>query len=326
MASHFKELPGIDSIYFSPRPQEFVKIWTSPVVGFDNQWEMWVNKDSTIAISVRGSVVTPVSWMANFHAGMTSSEGVYNFGKSYSYKICNDTTASVHVGWLGSMLCLSESILQKVDSCYSLGYKDYILTGHSQGGAITFLLTSYLRQLQIDGNIPDDIRFKTYCSASPKVGDYAFACRYDYMTQGGWAFNVVNADDWVPETPLSVQTIDDFRETNPFDRIDQMTDTLKFTDRFKINFLFKTLGKPGYRNENKLQKYLGNVLGTMLSDLKPEYVMPPLRDCASYTRCGSTIILMPDKDYHDKHPKNSDDIFEHHMFKAYWELAVRYKE
>jgi hypothetical protein len=326
MASHFKELPGIDSMYFSPKPTTFTKRWISPVVGFDNQWELWENRDSILAISIRGSVTTPVSWMGNFHAGMVASNGKYTLGKEYDYSLCNNTDASVHAGWLGGMLSLSESILNKIDSCHALGYRDFILTGHSQGGAITYLLTAYLRELQNTQKIPSDITFKTYCSAAPKPGDYAFACMYEYMTRGGWAYNVVNADDWVPETPLSVQTINDFRKTNPFNRIDQLTDTLRFADKFKIKFLFNTLGKPGFKTEDKLQKYLGNVLGSMLKDLKPEYVIPSFRDCANYARCGHTIILMPDKEYHQKHPKDAKDMFEHHMFLAYWELANKYNE
>lgn len=326
MASHFKELPGIDSSYLAPKPEKFNKIWSSPVVGFDNQWELWENKDSVLAISIRGSVTTPTSWMSNFHAGMTSSSGHYTLNKEYSYSLCDDTTASVHVGWLGGMLALSESILHKIDSCHNNGYKDFILTGHSQGGAITFLLTSYLRQVQKANKLPNDITFKTYCSAAPKPGDYTFACIYEYMTRGGWAYNVVNADDWVPETPLSVQTIKDFRETNPFDRIDVMTDTLKGMDKMKIKLLFKLLGKPGFKTENTIRKYLGETLGSMLHDIKPSYIVPQLRECANYSRCGQTIILMPDEEYHKRHPKYAEDMFEHHMFNAYWELTEKYDE
>lgn len=326
MASHFKDFPGIDSIYFTPKPQQFERQWISPVVGFDNQWELWQSKDSILAISIRGSIVTPVSWMGNFHAGMVPATGHYTLGKRFEYTLCNDSEAYVHAGWLGGMLCLSESIIHKIDSCHKEGYNDFIITGHSQGGAIATLLTAYLRHRQANGLLSSKIRFKTYCSAAPKAGDYVFACHYEHMTRGGWAYNVVNADDWVAETPLSVQTIDDFRTTNPFDRVDELTDTLKFSDRFKIKFLFKTLGIPGFKNEKKLQKYLGNVLGSMLKELRPEYVLPNFKDCANYARCGHTIILMPDDEYHTRHPKNAKDIFEHHMFKAYWELANKYSE
>ncbi len=88
--------------------------------------------------------------------------------------------------------------------------------GHSQGGAIAYLLTAHFYNLQQQGKLPADIRFKTYCSAAPKPGNLYFAYDYETTTRGGWACNVVNAADWVPETPFSVQTVSDFNTTNPF--------------------------------------------------------------------------------------------------------------
>jgi len=48
------------------------------------------------------------------------------------------------VGWLLSTAYLSKDILPKIDSMYKSGIKDFILMGHSQGGAINFLLTAHL--------------------------------------------------------------------------------------------------------------------------------------------------------------------------------------
>jgi hypothetical protein len=74
----------------------------------------------------------------------------------------------VHVGWLLALAYLAPTITQKIDEYSKQGIKDFIIMGHSQGAAISFLTTSYLYYLQKDGKIPADIRFKTYCSAAPK--------------------------------------------------------------------------------------------------------------------------------------------------------------
>ncbi len=325
MASHFAAPVVDDSSYLTPKkPERFQRRYSSPVVGFDNLWELWESSDSTLAVSVRGSVVTAKSWMANFHAAMVPAQGEVVLGKTYNYNVCADTLASVHVGWLVAMLSLSEDIEHKLDSCYLAGFRNVILTGHSQGGAITFLLTSHLRLRQQQGKLPADLVFKTYCSAAPKPADYNFAVSYEHLTRGGWAYNVVNADDWVPEVPLSVQRIVDFRPTNPFTHLAELTADMGAVDRFKVKFLFRQLAGPLKKSEKRLRKYLGKTLGKMLADEAPDYTAPTFAQNANYARCGQTIILFPDANYHEVHPLEATDAFEHHMFKAYDELAEKY--
>ncbi len=325
MASHWKK-QALDSVYFTTAPKEFQRVYSSPEVGFDNLWELWERADSVIAVSIRGSVMTATSWISNFHAGMVPASGEYYLGEQMSYSLCDDSLAHVHVGWLGGMLALRQTIEAKLDSCYKTGHRNVILTGHSQGGAICFLLTAYLRHRQALGELPADIVFKTYCSAAPKPGDYNFALEYEYMTRGGWAYNVVNADDWVPEVPLSVQQLTDFRPTNPFDQIDTLLADAKAIDRMKVKLLFNQVNNPIEKSEKRLRKYLGKTLGGMLQDEVPEYQIPTLSETSNYARCGQTIVLRPDAEYHKNHPQRSNDAFEHHMFKSYGELADKYTE
>lgn len=323
IASHFID-GQIEDKYKCEEPIEYERLYESPTLGFDNKWELWENKDKKIfLVSLRGSVPTQVSWFANFHAGMLPAQGKYHIGKDYEYKLCDDAKALVHSGWLGSVLSLSKDIEAKIDSCYKEGMRDCILTGHSQGGAICALLTAYLLQSQKDGKIPADLRFKTYCSAAPKPGDYLFAMHYERMTRGGWAFNVINADDWVPETPLSVQTPDDFRDTCPFTRVDDMIETagMKGADKLKIKILMRKLRKPTRKSEENLTKYLGYYIAGMLKDMGIDYETPELAKCANFQRVGTTIVMMPGEEYHKKHALMAEDLFEHHMFVAYMELA-----
>ena len=36
------------------------------------------------------------------------------------------------------------------------------------------------------------------------------------LPRNGWAYRIVNTNDWVPQTPFQLQTIGDLHPTNPF--------------------------------------------------------------------------------------------------------------
>lgn len=318
MASHISQL-NLDSVYMSPKPSKSVRMYVSPVMGFDNLWELW-RLDNTYVISLRSSVPTMISWMANFHAAMLPAQGSVTIGKTYNYDFSSDTLAHVHAGWTIGACVLIDDILPKIDSLYKVGARDFIVTGHSQGGALAYLVTSAFIRMQQKGTLATDIRIKTYCSAAPKPGDYAFAMWYEHFTNG-WSINVINADDWVPEVPLSEQLIADFRPTNPFAQLNELSKYLPVKDRLKIKFLLSRLKKPTRKSERALRRYLGKIVGSKLRDAVPAYVVPRFLTCANYARCGASYVFMPDESYYQQHPLVAKDPFEHHMFKSYYELS-----
>lgn len=306
-------------------PLHFQRIYRSPVIGLENCWDLWISNDSVAAISIRGSVSKALSWMGNFYAGMVSAQGNLMIKDTIAYKLTSNPGAAVHAGWLTSSLFLSEDILSKIDSCRMTGIKDFIITGHSQGGAISYIITALLYQKQKDGFIPSDIRFKTYCSAAPKPGNTQFAYEYEALTGNGWSFNVVNPVDWVPETPLSIQTLDDFTSNNPFTEVKTMIrQQKKLSTRIKFKFLYSQLAKPTYRSERRLEKYLGRTLGQMIEEQVNSFSQPNYFKSACYMRTGSTIVLKPDEKYFESYPSVSPDKFKHHMFNAYKFLIDSY--
>ncbi len=299
-------------------PIHFQHVYRSPVMGLENCWDLWISGDSVAAISIRGSVSKALSWIGNFYAGMVPAQGILTLKDTIAYKLTDNQEAAVHAGWLTSTLFLTNDILTKIDSCHRAGINDFFVTGHSQGGAISFILTALLYQRQKEGALPSDIRFKTYSSAAPKPGNTQFAYEYETMTRGGWAFNVVNPVDWVPETPLSVQTLDDFTPNNPFTEVKSMIrQQKKLSDRIKFKFLYAQLAKPTYRSERRLEKYLGKTIGNMIEEQVEHFSQPGYFKSACYMRTGNTIVLIPNDQYFESYPHISPDKFKHHMFNAY---------
>jgi hypothetical protein len=233
----------------------------------------------------------------------------------------------VQVGWFVAMAYLSKTIESKIDSCYKAGIKDFILTGHSQGGGITFMLNAYLENLKLDHKLPQDIQFKTYCSAGPKPGNLFFAYSYEKMTAGGWAYNVVNSADWVPDVPFSVQTVEDFTAVNPFRHAKTMIKKQKFPANIALKRAYNQLSKPSQKAQQNYEKYLGTMVSRAVKKQIPNFNAPEYYRSNYYVRTGNTIVLYADEEYFKLYSNDPDNpnIWQHHLPKQYLFLAERLK-
>ena len=316
-----------DSAYAGkiPDPENFKMIYRSPVVGLDNCWDLWTDHKGIAVISLRGSTLNAISWLANFYAAMVPAKGELHLSNSFNFKydLAFNPRAAVHVGWLVGVAFLSLDILPKIDSLYKAGIKDFFITGHSQGGALSFLLTSYLYSLQRQNLLATDIRFKTYCMASPKVGNLYYAYDYEAMTQYGWAYNVVNSADWVPEGIFSVQTADDFNNTNPFTNAKNLISKQSFPKNLVLRHFYNQMDKPLRKAEYRLQSCLGDFMATYVVKALPGFQPPVYFNSMAYVRTGNTIVLLADADYYKLFPDSPDHLFVHHLHPAYLYLAEK---
>ncbi len=315
-----------DSTYVNsiPAPKDYKFVYRSAVVGLDNRWDLWTHTSQPIAvISLRGTTANSVSWLANFYAAMVPAKGELQITEQekFSYQLADNPRAAVHVGWLVSTAFLSKDILPKLDSCYKSGIKDVIILGHSQGGAIAYLMTAYFYHLQKTQQLPADIRFKTYCSAGPKPGNLYFAYEYETMTQGGWAYNVVNSADWVPEVPFSIQTLNDFNKTNPFVNAKGIIRKQKPLKRLVLRHVYNNLSKPALKAQKNYQKYLGKMASKVVSKNLAGYESPEYYNSNHYVRTGNTIVLLADEAYYKAYPDSKENIFVHHFHPPYIRLA-----
>lgn len=310
-----------------PYPVHFKNAYSSPVVGMDNRWDLWSNGKGVAVINLRGTTTNPVSWLQNFYAAMVPAQGEIKLSNSFTFKynLASNPRAAVHVGWLIGVAYLAKDIVPKIDSCYKKGIKDFIVMGHSQGGALSYLMTSHLYNLQKQNDIPKDIRFKTYSSAAPKAGNIYYAYEYESLIDGGWGVNVINAADWVPQTPFSVQTLGDFVETNPFKNIDGVVKKQKFFTRIALRHAYKKLKKPSEKAQRNYEKYLGGFVSKMVKKTLPEFQPPVYVHTADYVRIGPTITLLGDEGYFKSFPDSKENVFIHHFMEPYLYLIEKYK-
>ncbi len=307
-------------------PVRYQRVYNSPVVGLDNKWQLWRRDDGVDVISIRGTTLNPLGWLENFYAAMVPATGQLRLSatETFTYQLARSSRAAVHAGWVIGMAYLAKDILAKLDSCVQKGDREFIITGDSQGGALAFLMTSYLNS-QLGSRLPADLRFKTYCIAGPKPGNLYYAYDYEALTQGGWGFNVVNSADWVPEIPMSIQTTDDFNKTNPFVGIPETIRRQKFFRRIALNYAFRKLDKPTREAQKQYQRFLGGYLEKSVRKNLPAYQSPTYYPSNAYVRTGQPIVLYADETYYQKFPDDPKLLFKHHLLQPYLFLGERLK-
>jgi len=308
-----------DSLNPIPEPKTFTRTYRSKTIAFDNLWELWYDNDNTAIITVRGSTGKSESWLTNFYAAMIPAKGeiITAEGEKLSYSFSENPQAFVHAGWTISTSYLMQDIVPRIDSIYKAGIKNFIITGHSQGGAIAYLLTAEILHKIKTGALPKDLQIKTYCTAAPRVGNLYFAYDFEQKTQGGWAFNIINPLDWVPEMPLSVQTTKDFNAINPFAKVSDKFKQEKLPKRIALKRIYKLLKKHPEKAMKNYQNFLGNKLTSGVNNAVGDISLPEFTNSMHYVRAGQSFILQPNAAYHEKYPHNPDKIFTHHSHHAY---------
>lgn len=310
-----------DSTIYKGIPESTIyrTIYRSKVMGLENQWELYENHTHSV-ICLRGTASNKISWMGNFYAAMVPAIGQFQLNDTlrFDYHYADNPKAAVHIGWALSSAYLLIDILPKVRQQYAKGFKAFMIFGHSQGGALSYFITAQLRHYQKTGVLPKDIIFKTYCSAAPKPGNLYFAYDYEAATQIGWSFTVVNAADWVPEVPVSIQTVEDFNTVNPFKDARKKLKELPFPQDKLLTFIHTQLTKHNRKALKKYQLFLGKIASKMVEKNISGYKAPKeFYQSNNYMRCGNMIVLNPDASYYQKFPDDKTKIFMHHSLLAY---------
>jgi hypothetical protein len=309
-----------------PDDAMYARVYRSAVVGLNNRFSVWMNKSrTTIAINLRGTTSDIDSWLENFYCAMIPAQGSLHLTDSttFNYKLARDPKAMVHVGWMVGLGSMAPTIVRKIREFYGQGIKQVIVEGHSQGGALAYLLSAYLHYQIEDGSLPVDLVVKTYCSAAPKPGNLYFAYDFDYNNRAGWAYNVVNAADWVPETPFSIQTLSDFNKPNPFMSAKAALKEQNLLVRMYATHVYKKLDKSTRKAQKKFEKFMGRMVSKQVVRYMPQYTAGKYAPTMNYMRAGTPIVLQPDEEYYKRYPDTGNNVFRHHLFEPYYYLAKR---
>lgn len=320
--ARFSESPQIAK--FVPMPTRSQLFYKSEETGLVNHWQLWIMDKRVAVICTRGSTGEGESWLANLFAAQIPAKGVLKIEKDFefNYTLSTHPRAAVHAGYVFSSAFLLKDVLPKIDSCYQAGIRDFILSGHSQGGGITYIMSAYLIQLQKAGKLPADIRIKVYTSASPKPGNLYFAYDYENMFVDGWSQHVVNTEDWVPQSPFTVQTVNDLPAVNPIPALRATLKKQSFFKRLFFNSLYRKITGPSQKAVDRYQKYLGRFTGKQIKKYYPDFIIPDFAGSNEYVRTGPQVVLYPDSTYFTNfdYSKDKTKIMLHHSTVAYYYL------
>ena len=311
-----------------PEPAFSKLVYSSQEMGLANLWQLWQQEDSTAVIAIRGTTGNNISWLANLYAAQVPAKGVLEIDSNFvfAYELAQHPAAAVHVGYLFCSAFLARDMLPKIDSCYHRGVRDFLITGHSQGGGLSYILTAYFLNLQQQGKLQADIRFKTYACASPKPGNLYFAYTYESLTQEGWSFNVVSTEDWVPQTPLTVQTLSDFPDVNPHEPLLGAIKKQPFFKRLFLRSIYRKATRPSQKAADRYHTYFGAFSEKNVRKIYPNFIKPTYAIGNEYVRVGAHIVLYPDVEYYQKFkvPKDNRNMMFHHSLKPYYYLFEHY--
>jgi len=292
-------------------------VFTSPEVGLRNKCAMYLRNDGIAVINLRGTVNHIESWLENFFAGMIKAEGYLQLNDStrFDYKVAANGKAYVHAGWMIGLGFLSPYINHFMDSMLLKGTRGFIVCGHSQGGALAFLTTSYL-YYKYAAKYPD-MQLKAYCSAAPKPGNLYYAYDFDFITRNGYAFRVANTADWVPETPISIQTLDDLNDPNPVKNAKPVIKKQKFFVRLYLNHIYNKMKNGSNTAMERYRKHLGKDIYKQIKKALPQLQQPDFVYSSNYMTAGTPIILYADSTYYQHFPFDGKNYFVHHSLNPY---------
>ena len=281
----FLKLYGSDSLIL---PDNYKKVFTSDVAGLDNVFQVYEGNNIGV-INFRGSTTKASSWVANVYSAMIPSSGVIKIGsENRSYKFAIDTAASVHSGYALAVVILSPIIIEQINELNAKNIYNILITGHSQGGALSHLSRAYLENLP-EGTISTKNKFKNYTFANPMCGNKEFADEYnrDYSANN-MSYSIINPSDLVPTMPIhyqeEVEPLSFFHITNLIFN-NKEKNIQEYLKDYSIK-LFEPFLQNYIKSSNNLIERLVNSLYVPI--IMPEYVVD-----INYYQTGSIRRLEP---------------------------------
>ncbi len=281
----YLDLEGSDEAII---PADYKRVYTSPVTGMDNLFQVYVHSSGTRAvIHFRGSTDQKSSWLENMYSSLVpASDTIFKGETPFLYTCALTPGAAIHAGYILGLSYCSDELVKQIQSLNKQGIYTIYITGHSQGGALAQMARAYLNFLP-KSKISTRNSFKVYAFANPMIGNKLFADEYRRrFADPGYSFLIHNPEDLVPKMPVSYNDTTFWKsnlQTMLFDR---------------DNFSFKESMKEGMLNllGSKLNKFnngfSGNVQGQLVK-LLGDFRMPAGMNEANFMHTSKPIMIPP---------------------------------
>ncbi len=268
-------------------PSDYKRIYSSPVMGMDNKYQIY-QKGMVAVINIRGSTDKKLSWLENFYSSMIPAKGKIKInGKSNEYCFARDKNATVHCGYALAIVILSKDIMPQIESLNKKGIYDFIITGHSQGGALAHMLRAYLENLG-PKKLSEKNKFKTYAFACPMVGNKEFVAGYSKRyCDTKTSYTIINPSDVVTLFPITYND-------GTYVTAEDLKTLLYNTDSFSFTkFVFNAAVNFFEKNIAHTVNYMGNSLSKEISKDIGTVEMPKAVVNINYHKMSNVIEIAP---------------------------------
>ena len=309
-------------------PPGWIMTFQSPELGpFDNLFQLWQNTAvaNQYAVAIRGTVEETGSIIEDLASLMIPASfqvTVQDLTISFQFAAEPATgikPAGIHLGFaLGALSMLldienfgANSILMQLANLPE-GSEVYI-TGHSRGAALATLVTSYLHYPNyLTGGRLRTFSYKTYSFAQPKPGNDHYSWDYEQaVVRQGLAYRVTNPLDWVPQTPFTLEFLQDVNTPNPLSTVTGISGTIAGSVATAVH---AAVALEEARALGRAINLCQNLPSLVEAKGKPAGLLPgaaPLSILASlnFMPAGAEIALVPNIAYTDP----NDEFSQHHV-------------
>ncbi|MEO9210550.1 MAG: hypothetical protein ABI208_05595, partial [Ginsengibacter sp.] len=287
--------------FLTPEPENIKQVFRSKESPLKNRFDVWLTNDNQAVITIRGSIIDSagLSFTAALYALMVPATGKIKISETstFEYKLAELPDAGVHLGMLLGLYFISGDLVNQINSQYKNGVKDFIIVGHSQGSGISLLATSYLWYLRKSGQLPADIRFKTYSIATPKTGNLQYVYDYEKLTAGGYALSVNNVLDWVPYIGITLESGQDFPKISPFKNIKAFLTDIHYPPGPNFEKGFEQFSTAVPQIVEQVGKIIHESVYPRVLKVIPGFVEPKSLPTLDFERSGVSVPLVPNQEY-----------------------------
>ena len=234
-------------------PEGYELVHTSSIIGMDNLFQVY-RKGEVGVINLRGSTAHKDSWMENFYSVMIPAQDTIVIDSlPHPYVFGKEDSCSVHAGYALAIAFLVDSVEHQIHELRQSGVRHFLITCHSQGGALAQLLMAYVHH-HPDSRIRDNF-YKTYAFASPKPGNKIFAQEYT-KNHKGYSYDVINPADLIPRFPFHYNDTDIvskedlralFKKDESFNLKQKIGDGTKRMFEIPMRGTFRLVGSSAFR-------------------------------------------------------------------------------